>query len=221
MDGFPDFGCLPGCICFDPAVRGITSFLRYWLPVIVWMLVIFSASSDSMSSGNTSRFIGPLVRWLKPDISEESLGRIVYGVRKSAHVTEYAIFALLLWRAWRNTIQPSPRDGLEQSSVIASSVPPRPNPFPQGEGADCGHQSRGFHAAQTTAPTVSADSLSWHWSQALIVLALAALYAASDEIHQYFVPSREARFGDVLLDTFGAALGLLILWAFGRCRRRW
>ncbi len=49
----------------------------------------------------------------------------------------------------------------------------------------------------------------WRWPEAGLVLALVALYAASDEIHQAFVPSREASAGDVLLDTTGAALGLL------------
>jgi len=61
----------------------------------------------------------------------------------------------------------------------------------------------------------------WRWSQALLALGVATLYAASDEIHQYFVPSREARFGDVMLDATGAALGLLVIWAFGRWRWRW
>jgi len=35
------------------------------------------------------------------------------------------------------------------------------------------------------------------------------LYAASDEIHQYFVDGRAAEFTDVLLDTAGAAAGIL------------
>ena len=60
----------------------------------------------------------------------------------------------------------------------------------------------------------------WRWSKAGLVLALVALYAASDEIHQAFVPSRQASVWDVLLDTTGAAVGLLCLWAAGRLRKR-
>ena len=138
------------------------------------MLIIFSASSDSGSSGHTSRIIGPLLRWLKPDISETAVRRIVYAVRKTAHVTEYAILALLVWRAWRNRAR-------------TSSIPPNP----------------------------------WRWSDAFVAVAFAALYAGSDEIHQLFVPSRDASFGDVMLDTTGAALGLLALWGLGRWRHRW
>lgn len=35
------------------------------------------------------------------------------------------------------------------------------------------------------------------------------LYACSDEIHQLFVPGREGRFRDVLIDTSGGIAGLL------------
>lgn len=35
------------------------------------------------------------------------------------------------------------------------------------------------------------------------------LYACSDEIHQLFVPGREGRFRDVMIDTSGGAVGLL------------
>ena len=42
------------------------------------------------------------------------------------------------------------------------------------------------------------------------VLAFCALYAASDEIHQTFVPGRSGAVADVALDTLGAVLGMLI-----------
>ena len=40
---------------------------------------------------------------------------------------------------------------------------------------------------------------------------LTVCYAATDEIHQYFVPDRACMFTDVLIDSAGAATGLLIL----------
>ena len=45
---------------------------------------------------------------------------------------------------------------------------------------------------------------------------LATLYAASDEWHQSFVPSRSASGLDVLIDSFGAICGAL--W-FVRCKK--
>lgn len=87
------------------------AFLRYWLPVIAWMLVIFVASTNLMSAQHTSRFIGPLLRWLVPDISLEAIAVVQFAVRKAAHVMEYGILAFLVARAlhggtgvfaWRN-----------------------------------------------------------------------------------------------------------------------
>ncbi len=40
---------------------------------------------------------------------------------------------------------------------------------------------------------------------------LTVCYAASDEIHQYFVPDRACRAADVLIDGTGAAIGLIVL----------
>ncbi len=53
-----------------------------------------------MSASNTSRIIRPLLLWLFPDISEESLNLAHFIVRKTAHFTEYAILALLAARAF-------------------------------------------------------------------------------------------------------------------------
>ena len=43
---------------------------------------------------------------------------------------------------------------------------------------------------------------------ALLSLGICALYAVSDEIHQYFVPGRACMAKDMLIDTCGAACGI-------------
>ena len=65
------------------------------------MGVIFFFSTDAGGGEHTSRFIGPLIRWLKPDISSESFEGAQFTVRKLAHVAEYAILAMLILRARR------------------------------------------------------------------------------------------------------------------------
>lgn len=65
------------------------------------MAFIFTASSDLMSAEHTSRFLVPFLRWLKPDISPPTIVQIHFLIRKGAHLTEYAILAVLLWRAFR------------------------------------------------------------------------------------------------------------------------
>ena len=75
-------------------------FLKYWLPLLVWMVFIFVGSTDLLSAENTSRFIGPFVRWFAPDVSDATIASIQLIVRKCAHLTEYAILATLLYRAF-------------------------------------------------------------------------------------------------------------------------
>ena len=41
---------------------------------------------------------------------------------------------------------------------------------------------------------------------------IAVLYAFSDEYHQTFIPGRNGTLDDVLIDAFGAAVGLLSVW---------
>jgi len=148
----------------------VNTVLRYWVPVVGWALVIFTGSTRLGASQHSSRLIAPLVRWFYPAISEDALDRVVYSVRKTAHVTEYALLALLLWRALRK---------------------PRRN-----------------------------DPRRWSWTHAGLALAGASAYAATDEIHQAFVPSRQGQWADVLLDAAGSALALLLLWLVIRWRQR-
>jgi VanZ family protein len=77
------------------------SFLKYWLPPFIWLAVIFVGSTEVMSAEQTSRFLVPFLRWLDPQISFATIAAIHFAVRKLGHLTEYAIFAALLWRALR------------------------------------------------------------------------------------------------------------------------
>ncbi|MDX1952264.1 MAG: VanZ family protein [Verrucomicrobiota bacterium] len=79
-------------------------FIRYWLPVIIWMSLIFSASTDLGSVRRTSRIIGPFLRWFNPEVSDEAIATVQLLVRKAGHLVGYAILALLVWRAKRNAV---------------------------------------------------------------------------------------------------------------------
>src|SRR5437773_12414678 len=76
-------------------------FFKYWLPVLIWLGIMFVGSTDLLSAEQTSRFLVPFLRWLRPDISNEALAQIHFVVRKLGHILEYAILAMLLWRAVR------------------------------------------------------------------------------------------------------------------------
>ena len=76
-------------------------YFRAYLAVFLWTLVIFMGSTDLGSSHNTSRLIGPILRWLKPDISDATIKVVQAVVRKSAHMAVYGVLAALAWRAQR------------------------------------------------------------------------------------------------------------------------
>lgn len=144
------------------------AFLKYWLPVVLWMILIFSFSSDSHSQQHSSRFFEPLLHWLFPSMPQASVDAIHHVFRKCCHLTEYAILGLLVWRAM--------------------------------------HQSNNRLAE-------------WSWPKVGGTLLVVFLYAATDEFHQVFVPTRTPMVSDVFIDTSGAAIGLLVLWLLHRRQR--
>ena len=77
-------------------------FFKYWLPLLIWIGVIFVGSTSVMSVPHTSRYIIPVLLWLKPGMTVQTIWVIIMVMRKSAHVIEYAVLALLLWRALRS-----------------------------------------------------------------------------------------------------------------------
>jgi len=86
-------------------------------------------------------------------------------MRKLAHVSEYAILAVLLYRA-------------------------------------C------VHTALKGRRALSAG----------LVLLFCAVYAATDEFHQSFVPSRTASLRDVMIDICGAMLAVILYWSIATRR---
>ncbi len=118
-----------------------SSFFSLWLPVAVYMAVIFFASSISMPPGAD----------LVPD--------------KLVHAAIYGGLAIVLLRAL----------------------------------------GRGLRSPLT-------------WSQMLWAVALAGLYGVSDEIHQAFVPLRQADPADLLADVLGATVAVALTHAIVRGR---
>ncbi len=74
-------------------------WLTAYVPVFVWLGVIFYLSSPEGAFTNTSRIIGPLLTFFFPDMPEATR-LIIHGyVRKTAHFVEYAVLAFLAVRA--------------------------------------------------------------------------------------------------------------------------
>jgi VanZ family protein len=132
------------------------------------MVLIFLGSTDALSAEHTSRFLVPFLHWLDPHMPFATIMSLQLLIRKLGHVTEYAILAILLWRALRG--------------------------------------GRNFQA---------------HFTLLFFVAWLACgLFAASDEFHQSFVPSRTSSVYDVMIDICGALIGLLICAALAGVGRK-
>jgi len=74
--------------------------LKYWAPPIIWMSIIFLFSTDAFSGANTGSLLWTVVSFIYPGATQELFDSIHFYVRKAGHFTEYAILALLLFRAF-------------------------------------------------------------------------------------------------------------------------
>ena len=92
-------GCPAPQIRLSFAVIKLRAFLKFWLPVVFWMTVIFIASADAHSYEHSSFIVEPLLHWLFPHMTQDHVEQIHHYLRKCAHLTEYAILAILVWRA--------------------------------------------------------------------------------------------------------------------------
>ena len=126
------------------------------------MGLIFFMSTDAGSAAHTSRVLEPLLRWLNPQISQAAIEQAHFVVRKCGHLSEYAVLAILCWRALMH-FRAGPPDG---NAALRNAV---------------------------------------------IALVVSILYAATDEFHQSFIPSRGPSARDVMIDSCGAFIGLSLL----------
>ena len=72
-----------------------------WLWAVTWIALVQIFAGEAFSASQTSRFIGPLLRWLLPGADAELIATAHFAIRKAAHFIGYAILALLALRAFR------------------------------------------------------------------------------------------------------------------------
>jgi VanZ family protein len=85
----------------QPGSRPGSEIALAWFWVVAWIAIIQIFASGSFSANETSRFIGPLLRWLFPDADAESVAAAHFAIRKASHLVEYALLALLALRAFQ------------------------------------------------------------------------------------------------------------------------
>ncbi|MDE6844459.1 MAG: VanZ family protein [Lachnospiraceae bacterium] len=137
-------------------IAGVLAFI--WMCIIFFFSAQTKEESSVVSEGFSYRIVNTTGLFFHLHIDEEQIreiARAIEGaVRKGAHMTEYAILAILLY-VWMCRWQMS------------------------------------------------------RLRKSLVAAVIATLYAGSDEFHQLFVAGRAGSFGDVLIDSAGAVLGLI------------
>ena len=139
--------------------------LEYWVPAILVALLISLFSTQYFSSEHTARIIYPLLRWIFPAASPRWLHEAHVVIRKLAHVLEFGVFSVTVFRGVRGG---------------------RPG---------------------------------WRLDWAVTTFFIALAFAALDEWHQSFVAVRHASIRDVAIDTLGAVLAQILVWAYANWRR--
>lgn len=129
--------------------RRFKIFFFYYFPVLLWMGVIFVFSSIS---GYAQR----------PELTAGE-----WATRKGAHVGEFFVLTVLLFRSVWKYLNERPFETFVMTGMLAYT------------------------------------------------------YAVLDEIHQYFVPLRQSKMSDVLIDMAGIFLGLSLIWILWKvsCKR--
>jgi len=70
-----------------------------WAVVAVWILLVLWLGGADFGAVQTSGTLGHVIRFFYPDIPWAEFLRIHHAARKAAHVVEYAVLALLAFRA--------------------------------------------------------------------------------------------------------------------------
>jgi VanZ family protein len=139
-------------------------FLR-WAVTLGWAAQIFSFSTGDFGAPFTALLLAQILGLLHVAVSSQTFQFLHHLMRKSAHMTEYALLSMLLYYSMNRSSDWSKRTGL--------------------------------------------------WA-----LLIAAVYSLSDEFHQMFVPGRGPSLFDSGIDTGGAFLGILIVYASSHLLRK-
>jgi VanZ family protein len=77
--------------------------LYNWLPVVIWLAMITLESTDMMSGAHTESWLGVILKPLFGVIPHHRLEVINFLLRKTGHLTGYAILSLLFFRGLLRT----------------------------------------------------------------------------------------------------------------------
>ena len=78
------------------------AFVRYWIPVIGWLIVI-AIESTLLSAARTGSFIDPILHAIMPWFSMDTIEHIHEVGRKVGHFIGFGLMGYFFFRAFRGT----------------------------------------------------------------------------------------------------------------------
>jgi VanZ family protein len=90
-------------------------------PLVAWAILIFIGSGNVLSAEHTSVLLS-IVKWFFPAASREFLSTVHFLIRKTGHLTEYAILASLGARALRHSWHQSLRQNWFWLSLLLAMM---------------------------------------------------------------------------------------------------
>ena len=201
-----------------PAHESTRAIQYAWISLATWTAVI-ALESFAGSSQNTSHILGPLLNWLFGPLPPLTFFEIHFAVRKLGHFSGYGILGLFAFRAWWTTLaarkNPRRNPRLQPDPTQARVIPSERDRAEARE-----RESRDLVVSSAR------KSLSWramlrNWTLPAAALAVLTVFtvAGADEFHQAFEPGRGSSFHDVILDTMGGTLAVLVLLEISEWRR--
>ena len=169
--------------------------------VITMLCVIFRFSaadathSSHLSEGVCIRLVRELNSVFPEQFPKEKLVKVAeaieYPIRKCAHFTEYAVLGITVnLYLWM----------CYRMEMLLS-------------------RKKKAKDIQRTEEKLQKMELSI-WNFIIRAEIFCALYACSDEFHQYFVPGRSCKFFDVCVDSTGTFFGALLFWGIFHLREQ-
>ncbi len=171
-------------------MKKIADLSRFWRWLIVLVwMLVIFLFSSQPHSGRES---------------EKYLRELNVPVRKFAHVCEYLILSILLRWAVNGMLVVRGTRAHEQKH--------------EGQSSDQ-QTSAGACDIKSVEQANSSSNRSIHALESAMAFAIAAVYAASDEWHQSFIPGRSSNCTDVLVDLVGVTIGVLLWFLISRNHR--
>ncbi len=173
-------------------MRDTLSTTAWWFATFAWATLIFHLSTPAFGADRSIPILARLLAFFHVLVSPPTLDLLDTFIRKLAHLTEYAILALFLYRSFygSRTLHAAPPD-----------QPPAQRAIRLGE--------RSIRAGGSCPLPARSP---WRPRLAFCCVVIAGLYSVTDEFHQSFTPNRVASALDCLLDTTGAAAGMLFTY---------